>query len=75
MKMIYQTHAIRSVEDFKHQKELSNILVDFVDPLGILPLRISPDTERLLKSEKLRPESTFLNLWHWQKHSVKLDQI
>ncbi|SIP96989.1 patatin-like phospholipase family protein [Chryseobacterium sp. RU33C] len=34
MKMIYQTHAIRSVEDFKHQKELSNILVDFVDPLG-----------------------------------------
>ncbi|OCA79890.1 patatin [Chryseobacterium contaminans] len=34
MKMIYQTHAIRSVEDFKHQKALSNILVDFVDPLG-----------------------------------------
>ncbi|WES98570.1 patatin-like phospholipase family protein [Chryseobacterium arthrosphaerae] len=34
MKMIYQTHAIRSVEDFKHQKELSDILVDFVDPLG-----------------------------------------
>ncbi len=34
MKMIYQTHAIRSVEDFKHQKGLSNILVDFVDPLG-----------------------------------------
>ncbi|CAI8883230.1 patatin-like phospholipase family protein [Chryseobacterium sp. IT-36CA2] len=34
MKMIYQTHAIRSVEDFKHQKELSNILVDFVNPLG-----------------------------------------
>ncbi|MFP3833670.1 patatin-like phospholipase family protein [Chryseobacterium sp. SIMBA_028] len=34
MKMIYQTHAIRSVEDFKHQKSLSNVLVDFVDPLG-----------------------------------------
>lgn len=34
MKMIYQTHAIRSVEDFKHQKALSNILIDFVDPLG-----------------------------------------
>jgi NTE family protein len=32
--MIYQTHAIRSVEDFKHQQALSNIMVDFVQPLG-----------------------------------------
>jgi NTE family protein len=34
MKMIYQTHAIRSVEDFKHQKKSSNVLVNFVDILG-----------------------------------------
>ncbi|WP_419869827.1 patatin-like phospholipase family protein [Chryseobacterium sp. CT-SW4] len=34
MKMIYQTHAFRSVEDFNHQKEMSNILVDFVSPLN-----------------------------------------
>lgn len=34
MKMIYQTHAIRSVQDFHEQKKNSNILVNFVDILG-----------------------------------------
>ncbi|CAA7196253.1 patatin-like phospholipase family protein [Chryseobacterium potabilaquae] len=34
MKMIYQTHAIRSVQDFNQQKKMSDILVDFVTPLN-----------------------------------------
>ncbi len=34
IKMIYQTHAFRSVEDYKSQKKLSKILVDFVGPLN-----------------------------------------
>ncbi|AZA55470.1 patatin [Chryseobacterium sp. G0201] len=34
MKMIYQTHAFRSVEDFNLQKKMSDILVDFIAPLN-----------------------------------------
>lgn len=34
MKMIYQTHAFRSVQDFNEQKKMSDILVDFVSPLN-----------------------------------------
>ncbi|WP_292009471.1 patatin-like phospholipase family protein [Chryseobacterium sp.] len=34
MKMIYQTHAFRSVEDFNNQKEMSDIMVDFLSPLN-----------------------------------------
>lgn len=34
MKMIYQTHAFRSVQDFNLQKKMSDILVDFVAPLN-----------------------------------------
>ncbi|KAB1228515.1 patatin-like phospholipase family protein [Chryseobacterium viscerum] len=49
MKMIYQTHAIRSVEDFKHQKELSNILVDFVDPLGDITTKDFAQFRRIIK--------------------------
>ncbi|NIF06062.1 patatin [Chryseobacterium sp. Tr-659] len=49
MKMIYQTHAIRSVEDFKHQKELSNILVDFVDPLGEITTKDFAKFRRIIK--------------------------
>ncbi len=49
MKMIYQTHAIRSVEDFKHQKDLSNILVDFVDPLGEITTKDFAKFRRIIK--------------------------
>jgi NTE family protein len=49
MKMIYQTHAIRSVEDFKHQKELSNVLVDFVDPLGEITTKDFAKFRRIIK--------------------------
>ncbi|MEG0927394.1 MULTISPECIES: patatin-like phospholipase family protein [Chryseobacterium] len=49
MKMIYQTHAIRSVEDFKHQKALSNILVDFVDPLGDITTKDFARFRRIIK--------------------------
>ncbi|MEF9478636.1 patatin-like phospholipase family protein [Chryseobacterium sp. 1B4] len=49
MKMIYQTHAIRSVEDFKHQKELSDILVDFVDPLGEITTKDFARFRRIIK--------------------------
>ncbi|AKK74021.1 patatin [Chryseobacterium gallinarum] len=49
MKMIYQTHAIRSVEDFKHQKELSDILVDFVDPLGDITTKDFAKFRRIIK--------------------------
>lgn len=49
MKMIYQTHAIRSVEDFKHQKELSDILVDFVDPLGEITTKDFAKFRRIIK--------------------------
>ncbi|WPO89097.1 patatin-like phospholipase family protein [Chryseobacterium sp. HR92] len=49
MKMIYQTHAIRSVEDFKHQKELSNVLVDFVDPLGDITTKDFAKFRRIIK--------------------------
>jgi NTE family protein len=49
MKMIYQTHAIRSVEDFKHQKELSNILVDFVDPLGEITTKDFAKFRKIIK--------------------------
>lgn len=49
MKMIYQTHAIRSVEDFKHQKELSNILVDFVDPLGDITTKDFAKYRKIIK--------------------------
>lgn len=49
MKMIYQTHAIRSVEDFKHQKALSNILVDFVDPLGEITTKDFAKFRRIIK--------------------------
>ncbi|MCJ7935818.1 MAG: patatin-like phospholipase family protein [Chryseobacterium sp.] len=49
MKMIYQTHAIRSVEDFKHQKALSNILVDFVDPLGDITTKDFARYRRIIK--------------------------
>ncbi|MBK1898055.1 patatin-like phospholipase family protein [Chryseobacterium paridis] len=34
MKMIYQTHAFHSVQDFNEQKKMSDILVDFVTPLN-----------------------------------------
>ncbi|KFF22866.1 patatin-like phospholipase family protein [Chryseobacterium sp. JM1] len=34
MKMIYQTHAFHSVQDFNEQKKMSDILVDFVAPLN-----------------------------------------
>lgn len=34
MKMIYQTHAFRSVQDFNQQKKMSDILVDLVTPLN-----------------------------------------
>lgn len=34
MKMIYQTHAFHSVQDFNVQKKMSDILVDFVAPLN-----------------------------------------
>lgn len=34
MKMIYQTHAFHSVQDFNLQKKMSDILVDFVTPLN-----------------------------------------
>ncbi|PWN66049.1 patatin-like phospholipase family protein [Chryseobacterium oncorhynchi] len=49
MKMIYQTHAIRSVEDFKHQKALSNVLVDFVDPLGDITTKDFARFRRIIK--------------------------
>lgn len=49
MKMIYQTHAIRSVEDFRHQKELSDILVDFVDPLGEITTKDFAKFRRIIK--------------------------
>lgn len=49
MKMIYQTHAIRSVEDFKHQKELSNILVDFVNPLGEITTKDFDKFRKIIK--------------------------
>ncbi|WP_228437593.1 BamA/TamA family outer membrane protein [Chryseobacterium sp. 7] len=49
MKMIYQTHAIRSVEDFKHQKDLSNILVDFVDPLGDITTKDFAKFRKIIK--------------------------
>ncbi|REC44076.1 patatin-like phospholipase family protein [Chryseobacterium pennipullorum] len=49
MKMIYQTHAIRSVQDFKHQKALSNILVDFVDPLGEITTKDFAKFRRIIK--------------------------
>ncbi|WP_312509864.1 patatin-like phospholipase family protein [Chryseobacterium culicis] len=49
MKMIYQTHAIRSVEDFKHQKDLSNILVDFVDPLGEITTKDFAKFRKIIK--------------------------
>ncbi|TXI96917.1 MAG: patatin [Chryseobacterium cucumeris] len=49
MKMIYQTHAIRSVEDFKHQKELSDILVDFVYPLGEITTKDFAKFRRIIK--------------------------
>lgn len=49
MKMIYQTHAIRSVEDFKHQKALSNILVDFVNPLGDITTKDFAKYRRIIK--------------------------
>ncbi|ASW75856.1 patatin [Chryseobacterium piperi] len=34
MKMIYQTHAFHSVQDFNEQKKMSDIMVDFVTPLN-----------------------------------------
>lgn len=34
MKMIYQTHAFHSVQDYNQQKKMSDILVDFVTPLN-----------------------------------------
>ncbi|ALR31379.1 patatin [Chryseobacterium sp. IHB B 17019] len=34
MKMIYQTHAFHSVQDYNLQKKMSDILVDFVAPLN-----------------------------------------
>nr|WP_315027753.1 patatin-like phospholipase family protein [uncultured Chryseobacterium sp.] len=49
MKMIYQTHAIRSVEDFKHQKALSDILVDFVDPLGDITTKDFAKYRKIIK--------------------------
>ncbi len=49
MKMIYQTHAIRSVEDFKHQKALSDIMVDFVDPLGDITTKDFAKYRRIIK--------------------------
>lgn len=49
MKMIYQTHAIRSVEDFKNQKELSNIMVDFVDPLGEITTKDFAKFRKIIK--------------------------
>lgn len=33
MKLIYQTHAFRSVENSKEQMEMTNILVDFTQPI------------------------------------------
>ncbi|HAY3552045.1 patatin-like phospholipase family protein [Elizabethkingia meningoseptica] len=49
MKMIYQTHAIRSVEDFKQQKALSNILVDFVNPLGDITTKDFAKYDEIIK--------------------------
>ncbi|HAY3507473.1 patatin-like phospholipase family protein [Elizabethkingia anophelis] len=49
MKMIYQTHAIRSVEDFKHQKALSNIMVDFVKPLGDITTKDFAKYDEIIK--------------------------
>ncbi|SIQ93477.1 NTE family protein [Chryseobacterium sp. RU37D] len=34
LKMIYQTHAFSSVQDFTKQKKMTNVLVDFVNPLN-----------------------------------------
>lgn len=49
MKMIYQTHAIRSVEDFKHQQALSNIMVDFVKPLGDITTKDFAKYDEIIK--------------------------
>ena len=62
MKMIYQTHAIRSVEDFKHQKALSNIMVDFVKPLGDITTKDFAKYDEIIKIGEKEAKDIYLNL-------------
>jgi len=52
MKMIYQTHAIRSVQDFHEQKKNSNILVNFVDILGDITTKDFRKHQEIIKIGK-----------------------
>jgi len=52
MKIIYQTHAIRSVQDFHEQKKNSNILVNFVDILGDITTKDFRKHQEIIKIGK-----------------------
>ncbi|PIF47772.1 NTE family protein [Chryseobacterium sp. 52] len=49
MKMIYQTHAFHSVQDFNLQKKMSDIMVDFVGPLNDFTTKDFKDYKEIIR--------------------------
>ncbi|WP_234110976.1 patatin-like phospholipase family protein [Chryseobacterium sp. R2A-55] len=61
LKMIYQTHAIRSVEDFKVQGKDTDVLVNFVAPLEDITTKDFKKYKKIIKigeeeTKKILPE-------------------
>lgn len=61
LKMIYQTHAIRSVEDYEVQKKNTDVLVNFVAPLEDITTKDFKKFKKIIKigedeTKKMLPE-------------------
>ncbi|SEH49139.1 NTE family protein [Chryseobacterium culicis] len=70
IKMIYQTHAFRSVQDYSYQKKMTDLLIDFVKPLNNYTTKDFKHYKKIIKIGEREAENNlqkFLELAKKQK--------